>query len=59
MNKLISWDINNPLWVDNIANWVWVSNPAFLKSKFQEIWLVDGMGWKYNKMVKNLKNSDK
>lgn len=59
MNKLISWDINEPLGVESIVNGVWVSNPSFLKSKFQEVWLVDSLGWKYSKMGANLKKWNK
>lgn len=56
VNKLISWDINEPLSVESISNWVWVANPSFLKSKFKEVWLVDGLGWKYSRIVENLRS---
>ena len=58
MNKLISWNIDEPLSVEGIANWISVSNPAELKSKFIEANVVGGMWWNYGKIIENLKNID-
>jgi hypothetical protein len=58
MNKLISWNIDEPLSVEGIANWISVSDPAKLKSKFIEANVVGGMWWNYGKIVENLKNVD-
>lgn len=55
MNKMISWNIWEPLDVTTIANGVWVVNPAKLKNDFIEAWIMGGVGWKYNTIVENLK----
>lgn len=55
MNKLISWNIDEPLSVKAIANWMSVSNSEDLKNQFRESWIVDWLGWKYSRMVDNLK----
>jgi len=55
MNKLITWDINEPLSVEGISNWVTVANPAFLQNKFLESNIATSMNWNYWKMVENLK----
>ena len=48
VNKIISWNVNEPLSVKAIANWISVANPALLKGKFLEADIVGGMGWKYS-----------
>ena len=55
MNKMISWDTTEPLWVEAIVNWVSVANPAKLKNDFLKADIVGGIGWKYNKIIENLK----
>lgn len=55
MNKLISWDINEPLSVEAVANWVSVIDPAFLDNQFLENEVASNMGWNYSKMIENLK----
>ena len=55
MNKLISWNIDEPLSVEGIANWISVSDPAKLKSKFIEANVVGGMWWKYGRIIENLR----
>lgn len=57
VNKIISWNIDEPLSVEAIANWISVADPALLKSKFLEADIVGGMGWKYGKIIENLKKS--
>lgn len=57
MNKLISWDINWPLSVKAISNWSIVTNSAYMKNKFKKSWIMDWLGWKYGRIVKNLKKS--
>lgn len=57
INKIISWDVNEPLWVEAISNGTSVADPQFLKGKFEELWIVDNLGWKYNKIISNLKNN--
>lgn len=54
MNKMISWDINEPLNVESIANGAENVNPNFLQSKFLENWIVDNLGWKEWKISENL-----
>ncbi len=55
MNKLISGDVNEPLPVEAIVNGTSVVDPAYLKNKFLEAEVVGNMGWKYNRMIENLK----
>lgn len=56
MNKMISWDINEPLSVESIANWTMVADRWYLKNKFVEAGLVDNLWWKYYKITDNLKH---
>lgn len=55
VNKLITWNIDEPLSVKAIVNWTSIADTAMLKSKFMEAWVVGNLGWKYNKIVENLK----
>jgi len=57
MNKLISWNINEPLSVKVIANGISVINQNFLKHKFSEADVVNNLGWNYSKITENLKKS--
>jgi len=59
MNKLIFWDINEPLSVEAIANWTMVANPNLIRSKFIESNLVSNLGWNFNQMRENLKKQQK
>ena len=54
MNKMISWDINEPLKVESIANGTENVNPSSLQNKFLEAWIVDNLGWKEWKISENL-----
>lgn len=54
MNKMISWDTNQPLKVESIANGSENINPNFLQNKFLENWIVDNLGWKEWKISENL-----
>lgn len=54
MNKMISWDINQPLNVEAIANGSETINPSSLQNKFLEAWIVDNLGWKEWKISENL-----
>lgn len=54
MNKMISWDINQPLNVESIANGSETINPSSLQNKFLEAWIVDNLGWKEWKISENL-----
>lgn len=55
VNKIISWNVDEPLSVDGITNWVSVADPNFLKHKFLEADVVSGMGWNYGKVIENLR----
>ncbi len=55
MNKLIRGDVNEPLPVEAIVNGTSVVDPAYLNNKFLEAEVVGNMGWKYSKIVDNLK----
>ena len=57
VNKMISWDINWPLPVEAIVNWVSVIDPLVFNNELTEAWLVDGMWWKYSKISENLRNN--
>jgi hypothetical protein len=54
MNKMISWDTNQPLKVESIANGSENINPNSLQNKFLEAWIVDNLGWKEWKISENL-----
>lgn len=54
MNKLISWDINNPLPVESIANWKTTVDSSSMQSKFLEAWIVDSIWWREWKITENL-----
>ena len=54
MNKMISWDTNQPLKVESIANGTENVNPSSLQNKFLENWIVDNLGWKEWKINDNL-----
>ncbi len=60
MNKLISWNVNEPMSVDAIANGVSVIDPLILQNQLLEAGVVGGMGWSYENIVENLgKNNEK
>ena len=54
MNKLISWDINNPLSVESIANWKTTVDSSSMQSKFLEAEIVDSIWWREWKITENL-----
>ncbi len=54
MNKMISWDINEPLNIESIVNGSEKINPSSLQNKFLEAWIVDNLGWKEWKISENL-----
>lgn len=54
MNKLISWDINNPLSVESIANWKITVDSSSMQSKFLEAGIVDSLWWREWKITENL-----
>lgn len=54
MNKMISWDINEPLNIESIVNGSENINPNSLQNKFLEAWIVDNLGWKEWKISENL-----
>lgn len=56
VNKSISWNIDEPLPVVPIVNWSMVADPAYLENKFVEAGIVGNMGWKYERLVVNLRN---
>ena len=55
MNKMISWNINEPLAVDELVNGFSVVDPIFLKNKFIESNIFNGLGWQYITIIENLK----
>lgn len=59
VNKVISGDTNEPLNVEAIVNGVTVVNPSTFKNDLAKAWIVDGMGWKYSKIVENLRKDEK
>ena len=59
MNKIISWNIDEPLSVEWIASWVTRADPLVLKSKFEEVWIVGGVGWNYGRVLEKLKENNR
>jgi len=56
MNKLITWNIWEPLDINTIANGIWVVNPAKLKNDFVEAWIMGWVGWNIDVIRENLRN---
>jgi hypothetical protein len=59
VNKAISWDKNTPLPVEAIVNGTLVVDPLEFKGLCSKAWIVDGMGFKYNQMLENLRKNNK
>lgn len=57
VNKMISWDINEPLNVKAIVNGTTVINPATLKANLEKNDIVSSVAWHYGTIVDNLRNS--
>ena len=55
VNKMISGDINEPLPVEAIASGTSTANPSYLSNKFLEAGIAGNFGWKYSKVMENLK----
>lgn len=55
MNKMISWNITEPLSVKAIVNWTVTVDPMSLKNEFRKAEIVDGMWWKYSRIIENLR----
>lgn len=55
INKMISWDINEPLSVKAIANETSRANPMFLQNEFLKANIKNNLGWNYTKIKENLK----
>jgi hypothetical protein len=58
MNKLISWNTNEPLNVSAIANWTIVAQPWKLRDEFNKAKIVWNLGWNYTKMMENLRKEN-
>ena len=58
VNKLITWNIGEPLPVESIANWISVVNQNFLKNEFLKADVNSNLGWSYGKIIENLKNKN-
>lgn len=57
VNKIISWDVTQPLSVEAIANGTTKADPVFLQNQFLEANIVGGMGWKYGNIINNLRKT--
>jgi len=55
VNKMISWKIDEPLVVESIANGMSVIDPLELKNTFLSSGIKNTLGWKYNKILENLR----
>jgi len=55
INKMISWNVGEPLDVETIANGIWVVNPAKLKNDFVEAWIMGWVGWNIGVIRGNLR----
>lgn len=58
VNKLITWNIGEPLPVESIANGVSVVNQNFLKNEFLKADVNSNLWWSYSKIIENLKNKN-
>ena len=58
INKMIGWNIGEPLNVESIASGMSVVDPLDLKHKFAQAGIHDGLGWKYTKIMRNLKTNN-
>ena len=58
VNKIISWDVNEPLSVEAIANGITVADPRFVKSALMGATIKWRVSWNYGKVVENLKSEN-
>lgn len=54
MNKLLSWNVDEPLLVEALASNRMIMSKIDMKEKFREAWIVDNVSWKIGKMKENL-----
>lgn len=59
VNKMISWDINEPLSVEAIISWVSIVDSNYIKNKSLEVWIMNNLWWKYNRIIENLSEIQK
>ena len=58
MNKMISWNVNEPLNVSAIVNGTIVAQPWKLRDEFNKAWIIGNLGWNYNQIKNNLRKED-
>jgi len=58
VNKMVSWNINEPLNVEAIVNGTTVINPATLKANLEKNDIVSSVAWHYGIIVDNLKKNN-
>ena len=59
VNKIISWDVNEPLWVEAIANGTTVADPRFVRSELMWVTRKGRTSWHYSKIIENLKKENR
>jgi hypothetical protein len=59
VNKIISWDVNEPLWVEAIASGVIQADPRLVRSKLMGATIKWRVSWNYGKVIGNLKKESK
>jgi hypothetical protein len=55
VNKMISWNIQEPLNVESIVNGMAVIDPLELKHKIFKAGISNNLGWQYTKILENLR----
>lgn len=58
VNKVISWNINEPLAVEEVVNWTLIVDSSFIKNKSFEVWIMNNLWRKYSKIVENLNKAN-
>ena len=58
VNKIISWNIDEPVAVESIVSWLFRVDPLMLKSDILNSGVANKMGWKYTRVMENLKKDN-
>jgi hypothetical protein len=55
LNKIISWNISEPVPIEWIINWFSTVDPVSLKNEFIKSDIANGLGWQYSRIIQNLR----
>ena len=58
LNKMITWNISEPVPVEGVVNWFSTVDPVSLKNEFIKSDIANGLGWQYNRIIDNLKKDN-